>query len=192
MAQLFSHMGRKSTQPRLFQSIKPQNQMMQNLIDIESRTGGDRWLRALDDELVKQKRTAPVHEGSTAIERYVKSPLRDTYNSLFGKPRQQVFGETSLGGGDKTVHVNPEPKFLKPYSQSLKGRNPYVQSLVDTMRHELGGHVMENITPGHQVLESEENELTAKNLVGEQSGLTKRASDVQQYFGLLPRPDKDY
>ena len=211
MAQLFSHLGRKSANPRLFQSIKPQSAMMQNLLDIESRTGGDRWMKAVDDELTRQKKTVELREGPSKFTRYFGQPIE---NLKSGRP---ILGETASRGGvpltSSNVYVGTDvdPSNFSKYSNSLKGRNPYVQSLIDTMRHELGGHVAEQLVPGSpsttmldlatgNTRAAQARETAAQALVGDVNERgdytqpTPRSQEVERYFGgVTPRKrDEDY
>ena len=212
MAQLFSHLGRKSSSPRLFQSIKPQTQMMQNLLDIESRTGGDRWLKAVDDELTRQKKTTELREGPSALTKYFIQPmdkLKAGVGRLFGQsmPNEEIMGETASRGGvpfgSSNVYVKPDIE-MDPrdtaFSKTLKGRNPYVQSLVDTMRHELGGHVAEQLAPNSprfnlsNPAEAAGIRENAARALSSETPQTPRSAEVEQYFGgVTPRKrDEDY
>ena len=185
-------MGRKSTEPRLFKSIKPQNQMMQNLLDIENRTGGAGWLGKLDEELTRQGRTARVSEGKTFGQKYIREPIEaliELPQKLFGRTpaRTETMGTTSAFPGlfnQSDVNITADPKFFEPKSsKSLQGRNPYVQSLIDTVRHELGGHVMENITPEHRPFAGDVSESAAQGMIGE-SAPTARSEEVRKYMNL--------
>jgi hypothetical protein len=195
-------MGRKSTEPRLFQSIKATSPMMQNLMNIEANTGGERWMRAVDDELTRQKKTVDLREGLSPVTRFGEAADKvvDFGRRLFGKKPmfEPTMGETSGPGGlpgMNQVRVNPGVDPM-PYDRSLKGRNPYVQSLIGTMRHELGGHVAEQLTPGgpqfniarpREMVDTRENAV--QGITGE-GPPTPRSAEVQKYFqGALPRED---
>jgi len=197
MPQLFAHMGRQSDDTRLFKSIKTDSPMIRNLMNIESNTGGGSWIRALDDELTQQKRVVEVREGKEPLTKFVGEPLEKfgrKISRLFGgSPEEKTtFGTTTAGSG--RVYLNPDVPPI-PDTKSLEGRNPYVQTMVDTLRHELGGHVMQNITPGHKWWEAPlgGHEETATGLTGGMDNegrsveMTPRGKEVQNYFGIVPR-----
>ena len=171
--------------------------MMQNLMNIEQQTGGAHWLKNVNEELARQKKVVTLREGtsptSQLLDRFPEK-LMNIGRKLFGRPEQntELFGETSGPGGlpfgSSNVYVNPAPSFNNPYSQSLKGRNPYVQSLVDTMRHELGGHVAEQLTPGGPSFSFSNptgaatiREGAAQGVTGEEPQ-TPRGLEVQKYM----------
>lgn len=198
MGQLFAHMGRQSSDSKLF----TKSPMMQNLLNIERSTGGERWLKAVDDELKRQGKIIELREGVSPVTKFGEfvDKTVDVGRRLFGKKPlfERVMGETSGPGGlpgINQVHVNPDVDPMA-YGRSLKGRNPYVQSLLDTMKHELGGHVAEQLTPGSPRFNPMKpgemaytREMAVQGITGEDNP-TPRSREVQKYFNnMLPRED---
>jgi hypothetical protein len=168
--------------------------MIQNLLNIESKSGGEHWLRAVDDELTRQEKIVDLREGKSPLRQFVAEPIEkitDFGRRLFGKTpeNETTYGETSgpggVPGGSSRIYLNPNVTPM-PYTKSLEGRNPYVQSMVDTLRHELGGHVMNNLTPGAKWYQGPQNEETAQALTGE-AEQNQRSKEVQQHYKIMPR-----
>ena len=167
-------------------------------------------MKAVDDELSRQKKTVALREGPSALTKYLIQPLTNTIGD-----KRPILGETASRGGmpltSSNVYVRTDAPALSNYSNSLKGRNPYVQSLIDTMRHEMGGHVAEQLVPGSpsttmldfatgNTRAGQARESAAQALVGDVNERgdytqpTPRSQEVERYFGGVTarRRDEDY
>lgn len=115
--------------------------MMQQLMDIERQTGDQQFVGDLDSRLREQGRGVEVTRQKRGVQRLAPTQFGET-TGRFGLP-------PGISGGPKRAGVYPEAHggFAGVERQTLQGRNPFVQALLDTMMHELG-HVGEQITPG--------------------------------------------